>query len=133
MSDVILFGEVWGMSAVSPKVQYGSASFVASDQTLNYGGIGIGFGWYSSSNLHFDLSLDFTRLGVTNNRGDGSNSDVGLALTASLGKQFWLAPRVGLGFAGKLIGGGNRDNNNDPNSTNYKVFSVLGVVALTFG
>lgn len=131
--DVVVYGELWGMSAVAPTVQYGGFSGVARDQTLNFGGLGLGIGTFFSHNVFFGVSLDLTRLGVTNSDGSSSNSDVGLALTATLGKQFWVTERVGLGFGLKLIGGGNRDNNNNANSTTYKTFAGVGVLALTFG
>ena len=130
----MLYGELWGMSAVHPTVQFAGFTGTANDQTLNYGGLGIGLGFFiMPSNVMFAVSLNLTRLGVTNTDGSSSNSDIGLALAASLGKQFWVTERLGLGIALKVIGGGNRDDNNKANSTTYRTISGVGVLALTFG
>lgn len=132
--NVILYAEVWGMSAVSPTVQFAGATRVLQDASLNYGGLGLGLGTFMMpANVFLGVSLSLTRLGVTDSDGSRTNSDVGLAVSATLGKQWWISQHAGLGLSVTVIGGGNRDNNNDTNSATYKTFTGFGAIALTFG
>jgi hypothetical protein len=132
--NVIVYGELWGMSAVSPTVQFLSATHVLQDASLNYGGIGLGLGTFlMPANVFLGVSLSLTRLGVTDADGTKTNSDVGLAVSATLGKQWWISRHAGLGLSVTVVGGGNRDDNNDANSATYKTFTGFGAIALTFG
>jgi len=131
--NLMLYGEIWGMGAPNPTVSIGSSSTTANNSTLNYGGLGIGIGYFFVSNIFLGVSVDATRLGVTDSNGDDSHSDIGGALTLTLGKQWFISDHLGLGLSLKGIGGGNRDNNNDSSSATYKTFTGLGTVTLTYG
>lgn len=132
--NVLLYLDAWGMSAVSPTVQFLGATRVLKDASLNYGGVGLGLGTFMMpANVFLGVSLSLTRLGVTDSDGSKTNSDVGLAVSATLGKQWWISHHAGLGLSVTVIGGGNRDNNNDSNSATYKTFTGFGAIALTFG
>ncbi len=132
--NVIVYGELWGMAAANPTVQFLSATHVLQDASLNYGGLGLGLGTFlMPANVFLGVSLSLTRLGVTDADGTRTNSDVGLAVSATLGRQWWISHHAGLGLSVTVVGGGNRDNNNDANSATYKTFAGFGAIALTFG
>jgi hypothetical protein len=134
--NVVLFGEIWGMSAVNPRLRFEGSTTTLQDSSLNYGGVGLGIGTFvMPAHVYLAVSVDLTRLGISNNDGSNSysNSDVGLAVTATLGKQFWLSRYAGLGLSVTAIGGGNRDNNTDSNSATYRTFTAYGALSLTFG
>jgi hypothetical protein len=132
--DVVLYGEVWGMVAANPTIRApGSASYLL-DGSLNYGGAGVGLGTFlMPANVFLGVSLDVTRLGVTNYDGTRTSSDLGLAVTATLGRQWWFSRHGALGLSVTLVGGGNRDDNNDPNSATFRTFTGFGAMVLTFG
>jgi hypothetical protein len=135
-SNLVIYGELWGMAAASPTGKFGGITVQANRNiTLNYSGLGVGIGTFvMPANVFLGFSVDATRLGITNHdNGDQSNSDIGGALTLTLGKQFWLSPRLGLGVEVKGIAGTNKHNNNDNNSANYTTLTGMGLVALTFG
>jgi hypothetical protein len=132
--NVVLFAEVWGMSAVNPKLRFAGVTTVLQDSALNYAGAGVGIGTFlMPAHVYFGVSVDVTRLGMSNNDGSRTNSDAGLAVTATLGKQFWLSRHAGLGISVTGIAGGNRDNNSDTNSVTFKTFTGYGALSLTFG
>ena len=132
--NVIVYGELWGMAAANPTVQFLSATHVLQDASLNYGGLGLGLGTFlMPANVFLGVSLSLTRLGVTDADGTRTNSDAGLAVSATLGRQWWISHHAGLGLSVTVVGGGNRDNNNDANSATYKTFAGFGAIALTFG
>ncbi len=132
--NLVLYGEVWGMACPNPNVQFAGSNSIAKNTTLNYGGLGLGIGFFlMPANLFLGVSLDLTRLAVTNSDGSDSHSDVGLAATVTLGKQWWISDRLGLGISLQGIGGGNRDNNNDTNSATYKTFTGLAALTFTYG
>ena len=96
---------------------------------LNYGGIGPGLGYFFMPyNVFFGVALDFTRLGITNSNGDSTNSDVGLALNFTLGKQFWISDHwgLGVGLAQRGSAAATRTNNNDNNTATFKTFTGAG-------
>ncbi len=132
--NLVLYGEIWGMGAPNPNIQIGASNTIAQNTTLNYGGVGLGLGYFfMPSNLFLGVSLDATRLGVTDSNGTQSDSDIGAAASLTLGKQWWISERTGLGLSLKCIGGGNSNNNNDPNSTTFKTVTGLVTVTLTYG
>jgi hypothetical protein len=132
--NVVLYGELWGMAAANPTVQFLSATHVLQDASLNYGGLGVGLGTFlMPANVFLGVSLSLTRLGVTDADGTRTNSDIGLAVSATLGKQWWVSRHAGLGLSVTVVGGGNHDDNNDANSATYKTFAGFGALVLTFG
>ena len=132
--DVVLYGEIWGMGAVNPTYQFAGATGTLDNQTLNYSGLGLGIGFFTAGNVFVGISLDATRLGITDNdNGDQSRSDVGGAVTLTIGKQWWISPHWGLGFSVKGIGGGNHQDNDNNDSATYKTFTGLGTITLTYG
>ena len=132
--NLVLYGEIFGMSAANPSVQIGPFIGTDKNSSLNFGGLGVGLGtFFMPSNVFLGFAVDATRLGLTNNDGSQTNGSPGLSLSATLGKQWWISDQGGLGVSVQVIGGGNRDNSNSNNPATYKTYSGLVALTLTYG
>ncbi len=104
--DVILFGAFDGFIGFSPvgKLQQSGIQDAVSFSELSHNILtaGAGLKLYSEENYFFSASLGFATgtLGYSNNGVSTSgNSGYGVAVQLSLGREWWIAQRLGIGIA----------------------------------
>jgi hypothetical protein len=104
--DVILFGAFDGFMGFSPagKLQQSGIPDAVSFSDLNHTVLtaGAGLKVYSEENYFFSASLAFATgtLGYNNNGvATSGNSGYGFAVQLSLGREWWVAKRLGIGLA----------------------------------
>lgn len=86
----------------------GDADDLASDigvgDDAEIGGIGIGVTYYIMPvNIYLAGSVGIGQAVFEDGRGDREGSDVGLALNALVGKEWWVGTDWGLGLAGQVV------------------------------
>ncbi|PKL15636.1 MAG: hypothetical protein CVV49_20405 [Spirochaetae bacterium HGW-Spirochaetae-5] len=127
VEDFILYGVFGYYDLEGPKVTVGSESATFNNLYLVYAELGGGFCYYFMPDNYFvSTELTVTSLTVGNddavNENDKSNgSDIGWALTLSLGKEWWVSDNWGVGVAvvatvGSVAAGEgivNEENKND--------------------
>lgn len=92
------------VQVVSPTLRVGGDSVVAEDFTLQLSMLGVGGTFYLADNYYVSSSVGLAVLTFDDNSGTvEASSERGFAQDISAGKEWWLAPRFGLGVA---IGGG---------------------------
>jgi hypothetical protein len=113
MPNVILYGEVFDSVAIGPTVESGAFEVETSDDTaFSIVGIGPGMAIYFPSNFYLSGTLAFSRLVADPDTGeddDEATSDLGIGLSATLGKEWWVSTNWGLGAALQLYAGGMKD------------------------
>jgi opacity protein-like surface antigen len=115
--NVILYGEIFDNVAISPTIENDAMETELSDDTaFGLVGIGPGIAVYLPHNFYLSSTLAFARLVVdpnTEEDDDEGTSDLGVALTAAVGKEWWVSKNWGLGLALQLYGGAMKDGAED--------------------
>lgn len=105
-----LAGRLWLLAAPSPTVSYGSISYNNSSSSAALGAIGPELTYYfTPSNLYLSAALGLSRLTFTV-EDTTSSTQVGVAGQLSVGKEWWVGRRWGLGLAGQLTASANKDS-----------------------
>lgn len=111
--NVILYGELFDNVALSPKIERdGMETDTDSDTAFGLVGIGPGIAVYLPHNFYLSSTLAFARLVVdpdTDEEDDEGTSDFGVAITAAIGKEWWVSSNWGLGLAFQIYGGAMND------------------------
>ncbi len=121
--NLALHGTLWGWFVSNPDAEIDGQDFGSIDGDFGLSVIGGGFTYYiMPANVYLSGSVGSGTLTA-----DDSDSDAGIAIDASLGKEWWVGRKWGLG--GALVFGYHSipDASIDPNftGTNYGVrFSV---------
>lgn len=102
--NLIIAGDLFGMIAVSPSYTHDGITEVDPDYSLSLVGIGPELVYYfSPSNIYLSGTVAFTYVTQSFQGVEVSRSGVGLGGRVTLGKEWWLAPRFGLGVAGQFL------------------------------
>jgi hypothetical protein len=111
--NVVLYGEVFDNVALSPTIEQGATETETSDDTaFGLVGIGPGIAVYLPHNFYLSSTVAFARLVVDPDTGeddDEGRTDLGVAVTAAVGKEWWVSSNWGLGVALQLYGGAMKD------------------------
>jgi hypothetical protein len=110
---LIIFGELFGQAIVEPTLEYAGEETEAEDATASIGGIGIGLAYYLPANVYFSGTLAVSQLRWTEDTGDverESETEIGPALLAQIGKEWWVSDNWGIGLAGQFILSSNKDD-----------------------
>jgi hypothetical protein len=130
--NVILYGEVFDNISIGPTIESGTRE-VETDTDTAFGVIGIGPGIaiYLPHNFYISSTLAFSRLVIdpdTDVDDDEGATDVGLGLTAAVGKEWWVSSNWGLGLALQLYGGGMRDGDAETEDGEDVVWGAGGLM-----
>ncbi len=97
--NLIVHGTLAGWGVEDPDVELNNLSGQAN-ASLSLGGIGPGITWYAMpSNLYLSGSLLLTSLSLDVS-GDDYESDPGVSVDLTIGKEWWVGNSWGLGVAG---------------------------------
>jgi hypothetical protein len=95
-----LHGTLWGWSINEPELEWlGAEGWVPGDLSLSAIGGGVTY-YFMPSNLYLSGSLGFATLSLDLDETELAKSDTGLALDFTVGKEWWVGARWGLGVAG---------------------------------
>jgi len=98
--NLIVHGTLAGWSIDSPDVELNNLSGEARDASASLGGIGPGVTWYAMpANLYLSGSLLLTGFSI-DGPGDNYESDPGVSIDLTVGKEWWVGNNWGLGLAG---------------------------------
>jgi hypothetical protein len=104
--NLALHGTLLGWTVSEPDLEIGGLEFNTNDVTLSLSGFGAGLTYYvHPANVYFSgsicaasLTLEYEDEGVT----VSAESDTGVAFDLTVGKEWWVGARWGLGIAGDL-------------------------------
>ena len=97
--NLALHGTMWGWGVQDPDVEITSLGTASANGFLGMSAIGPGVTYYlMPANVYFSGSVGIGSLSGSDEL-DGSTS-TGFALDATVGKEWWVGPNWGLGFAG---------------------------------
>ena len=101
-TNLALHGTLWGWDVSDPDVEIddlegelqGNVSMWALGGGLTY--------YMMPANIYFTGSLGMGKLNYEDPDGDGSDTDMGIALDLAVGKEWWVGNSWGLGVAGSM-------------------------------
>jgi hypothetical protein len=130
--NVIIYGEIFDNISIGPTVESGELEVEKSDDTaFGVVGIGPGIAVYLPHNIYLSSTLAFSRLVVDPDTGaddDEATSDLGLGLTAAVGKEWWVSSNWGLGAALQLYAGGMKDGDAQTEEGDDVVWGAAGLM-----
>jgi hypothetical protein len=111
---LILYGEIFGHSVHEPKHKLGSASATTvKGEDLDISGIGPGVAYYFMPlNLYLSGTLLLHQVSLSDSHDSNSSynlTDVGVAGSFMVGKDWWVSDNWGLGVAAQLLLGSAKD------------------------
>lgn len=90
-----LHGTIWGWSVQDPEVEWlGVEGWIPADLSMSAIGGGLTY-YFMPANLYLSGSLGLATLSL-----ERAESDTGLAFDFTVGKEWWVGARWGLGIAG---------------------------------
>jgi len=109
MENLSVFGHASISSAPLPNASLAGSSVGTSSSSLDFLSIGPGVNYYfMPSNFYLSAAILMTGL-VTTLEGNSGSTKVGFGATFSVGKEWWVSDRWGLGIAGQFSFGSNKD------------------------
>jgi hypothetical protein len=118
---LILYGEIFGHSVNEPKYKAGGTSVTERGWNLDIAGVGPGVAYFFMPlNLYLSGTLLLQRVSLSesndSNRGQAL-TDVGLAASLMVGKDWWVSENWALGAAAQFLVGSAKDRYTDSNWT----------------
>lgn len=103
--NLILYGEISGMSANEPELSYRGTSTTQRDVTFSMLTFGPGLAYYlQPMNVYFSGSVGFGYFNASddNDYYEDENSDLGFGFSTMMGKEWWVTADWGLGVAAQF-------------------------------
>lgn len=126
---LILSAHLWTNGAVSPSISASGSSTTFTNGVVNLAALGPSLTYYfMPANVYLTGSAGFGRLSVSKNT--TTNTSVGPAGNLALGKEWWVSDHWGLGLAGQLTFGLNKDNG--PDSVTWHTFAATFAFSATY-
>lgn len=111
-----VFGELLGNSAVNPEIEVDGVDAGEADISASVVGIGGGLIYYMPNDVYLSGTLAFSQISVSDDNGDQiGESDMGMGVSALIGKEWWVHPQWSLGVAGQLYLAAMQDKEEDFN------------------
>lgn len=99
--NLVLFVDMGGFSLSNPKLEWQGTTTTLTDTSINSNSWGIGLSYYiMPTNIYFAGSLMLARTKIKNQDQDLGESKLGPGIFLSIGKEWWVGKRWGLGIAG---------------------------------
>lgn len=132
--NLSVFGQIQASVVDGPTESNGNSSVVLNDSQLTLQTIGAGINYYfEPANLYLAGSLAFAQENVnttSQNVTSNHSTNWGVAIAATVGKEWWVSPRWALGLAAQLLLGSVDDP--DPNDSRVSYTMSLTSFALVF-
>jgi hypothetical protein len=103
--NLIIYGEISGMSVNEPTMSYRGTSSTQRDVTFSMLTFGPGLAYYlQPMNVYFSGSVGFGYFNFSDNNDyyEDENSDLGFGLSTMMGKEWWVTTDWGLGVAAQF-------------------------------
>ncbi len=98
--NFIVHANVGAFAVIDPTFKVNGVDFETTDVTFTLSMFGAGVTYYvGESNIFLSGSVGAASLGIEY-EGESANSDLGLALQASVGKEWWVGDKWAIGVAG---------------------------------
>jgi hypothetical protein len=118
---LILYGEIFRHSAHEPNYKLGSNSVTQRGWDLNIAGVGPGVAYYFMPlNLYLSGTLLLQRASLSESHDSNDAralTDVGLAASLMVGKDWWVSDNWALGVAAQFLLGSAKDHYDESNWT----------------
>lgn len=88
----------WGWSAFDPDLKVGGATAETNDLTVSMNAFGPGVTWYFGQNFYLSGSIGGAEM-TAEADGEDFDSKTGVAVDLTIGKEWWVGRRWGLGVA----------------------------------
>lgn len=112
--NVIIAGDLWGISAVSPSFTIAGQTASSGDTSFSLGGVGLNLTYYfMPANVYVSVTPSLVGLTLRGN-GATSSSQAGFGTKVGVGKEWWVGDHWGLGLAGQFFLGVNQDTGANP-------------------
>ena len=112
--NLIIAGDLWGISAVTPKFTVGGQSATAPNSSFGLGGIGLNLTYYfMPHNVYLSVTPSLVGLTLTG-AGTSSSPQTGFGAKVGLGKEWWVGDHWGIGIAAQFSLGINADTGANP-------------------
>lgn len=99
--NLVLFGDVGGFSLSNPELEWQGTTTSLTETSIHSNSLGIGLSYYfMPSNIYLAGSLMLTRTNIKFKDQDAGESKLGPGLFISIGKEWWVGRKWGLGVAG---------------------------------
>jgi hypothetical protein len=106
--NLIIYGEISGMSATDPEFSYRGTSITQKDLTFSMITFGPGLAYYlQPANVYFSGSVGFGYFVFENNddydwNSNRNETDLGFGFSTTMGKEWWVTADWGLGVAAQF-------------------------------
>ena len=130
--NLVLFGEILGTSVIDAEQTYGGVSQGLSGFDMVMYGFGPGIAYYlEPANVYFSGTLAFSKISFSNTYSQyaAGDTNLGLGLSLMVGKEWWIAHRVGMGFAGQVHMASMTDSYYN---ARMSAIAISGLFSLTF-
>lgn len=112
--NFIIAGDLWGISAVTPKFTLGGQSATASSSSFGLGGIGLNLTYYfMPHNIYLSVTPSLVGLSLSGS-GISYSSQAGFGAKVGVGKEWWVGDHWGIGLAAQFFLGINADTGANP-------------------
>jgi len=129
--NLALFVDMGGFSLSDPKLEWQGTSTTLTDTSLNSNSWGIGLSYYIMPvNIYFAGSLMLARTKIKNQDQDLGESKLGPGIFLSIGKEWWIGKRWGLGITGFYEGAWLKDKE-DAQGYNASINNQIFGIAIT--
>ena len=101
--NLALHGTLWGWSIADPDIEVNNdaAGDLNGDLTMSAFGMGVTY-YFMPTNLYLSGSLGLGQLELNVDGVGDADTDMGLVLDATIGKEWWVSSNWALGLAGAL-------------------------------
>jgi hypothetical protein len=103
---LILLGELIGHATLGPELEYkGNVTMTDDDVTWGISYAGAGVNYYLPSNLYLTGTAGALVMSLETSDGVMNSTNTGFGLKLGVGKEWFVAPKVGLGVGVELLAG----------------------------
>ena len=103
--NLVLFGDIGGFSLSDPKVEFEGTAYTLKDVYISSFGVGIGLSYYiMPANIYLTGSLMLANSYIEYQDQKLAESERGPGVFLSIGKEWWVGKKWGLGIAGFFEG-----------------------------
>lgn len=96
--NLAVHGTFWGWSAFDPDLKIGGTTLETNDLTLRMNAFGPGVTWYFGQNFYLSGSIGAAEMTAEADN-ESFDSKTGVAVDLTIGKEWWVGRRWGLGVA----------------------------------
>ena len=122
--NLVLAGQLWGISASSPDVKLNGTSYGSANGSLGLSGIGLEITYYFMPlNLYLSAVPSIATLSANSGNGSASTKS-GFGLKLAVGKEWWVSQDWGIGLNLQYAHSSNQDSGTNPPTWGTNFFGL---------